>query len=105
MEYNPDIVTYEELLNVFWDIHDPTTADQQGPDIGSQYRSVIFYYSAEQEKAARESKIKLQESGKFKGAIVTQIVPASEFYPAEEYHQRYYEKHGLKPTCHILPPK
>ena len=105
VEYNPDIVTYEELLNVFWDIHDPTTADQQGPDIGSQYRSVLFYYSAEQEKAARESKIKLQESGKFKGAIVTQIVPASEFYPAEEYHQRYYEKHGLKPTCHILPPK
>lgn len=101
VEYDPSQVSYEKLLNIFWDIHDPTTPNRQGPDEGSQYRSVIFYYTPEQEKAARQSKAKLEKSGKFKRPIVTEIVPAEEFYKAEEYHQRYYEKQGIKPTCHI----
>lgn len=101
LEYGPGTLSYEELLNIFWSIHDPTTPNMQGPDIGSQYRSVIFYHTPEQEKAAQLSKKKLEESGKFKRPIVTEIVPAKGFYKADEYHQRYYEKHGLKPTCHI----
>jgi peptide methionine sulfoxide reductase msrA/msrB len=101
LEYDPSVVSYEKLLDIFWDIHDPTTPNQQGPDIGSQYRSAIFYHTPEQEKSARLFKEKLEKSGKFKAPIVTEIIPAQEFYPAEEYHQRYFEKHGLKPTCHI----
>lgn len=101
LEYDPAVVSYEELLHIFWNIHDPTTPNKQGPDIGSQYRSVIFYSTPEQEKLARLSRKKLEESGKFKSPIVTEIVAAGEFYKAEEYHQRYYEKHGLEPTCHI----
>ena len=101
LEYDPDVVSYEELLHIFWNIHDPTTPNKQGPDIGSQYRSVIFYSTPEQEKLARLSKNKIEESGKFKRPIVTEIVAAGELYKAEEYHQRYYEKHGLEPTCHI----
>jgi len=96
--YDPSIVSYEELLNVFWSIHDPTSLNRQGPDIGSQYRSVIFYYTAEQEVAARASKEQLQQSGRYKKEIVTEIRPASHFWRAEEYHQRYFEKHGLT-TC------
>ncbi|MDP3731881.1 MAG: bifunctional methionine sulfoxide reductase B/A protein [Candidatus Omnitrophota bacterium] len=101
LEYDLAIVSYEELLDIFWSMHDPTTVNQQGADIGSQYRSIIFYYTPEQEKAARLSKKKLEESGKFKKPVVTEITLAGEFYKAEEYHQRYYEKHGLKPACHI----
>lgn len=101
LEYDPAVVSYEDLLNVFWDIHDPTTPDRQGPDVGSQYRSVIFYHTPEQEKAAQLSRGKLEASGRFKRPVVTQIVPAGKFYRAEEYHQRYYEKHGLKSGCHI----
>ncbi|MDD5432087.1 MAG: bifunctional methionine sulfoxide reductase B/A protein [Candidatus Omnitrophica bacterium] len=104
IEYNPKVVSYEDLLNVFWSIHDPTTLNKQGPDIGSQYRSVIFYHTPEQEKLAKEAKKKLEESKKFKGRIVTEIIPAGDFFKAEEYHQRYYEKHGLKPACQ-LPTK
>jgi len=99
--YHSGIVSYEQLLDVFWNMHDPTTLNRQGPDVGSQYRSVIFYLTPEEKKIARESKKKLGESGKFKRPIVTEIVPASEFYPAEEYHQRYYEKRGMKPACHL----
>lgn len=101
VEYDPTQVSYAKLLDVFWSIHDPTTPDRQGPDMGSQYRSVIFYHNLEQEKAARQSKEKLEQSGKYKRPIVTEIVPAGEFYKAEEYHQRYYEKQGIKPACHI----
>lgn len=101
LEYNPNSVSYEKLLDIFWDIHDPTTPNRQGPDIGSQYRSIIFYHTPAQEKAARLSKAKLEESGKLKRPITTEFVLATEFYKAEEYHQRYYEKHGLKPLCHI----
>lgn len=92
VEYDPSEVSYEELLKVFWDIHDPTTLNRQGPDVGTQYRSVVFFHNAEQEAAAKASKEKLQNSGRFNKKIVTEIKPASEFYRAEEYHQQYFEK-------------
>ncbi|MBI5732545.1 peptide-methionine (S)-S-oxide reductase MsrA [Candidatus Jorgensenbacteria bacterium] len=100
IEYDPTQVSYDELLKIFWDNHNPTTPNQQGPDVGSQYRSVIFFNTAEQERLAKESKIKLEKSGKYKQPIVTQIVPAEPFYRAEEYHQQYLMKQGIK-TCHI----
>ena len=95
VEYDPSKVSYEELLEVFWNIHDPTILNRQGPDIGTQYRSAIFFHTPEQEAVAIASKEKLQNSGRYKRPIVTEITSASEFYRAEEYHQRYYEKHGL----------
>ena len=101
VEYDPQKISYAQLLDVFWSIHDPTTPGRQGPDVGSQYRSAIFYLTPEQEKLAEESKDKLAESGKLKGKIVTKISAAGEFYPAEDYHQRYFEKKGIKPACHI----
>ncbi len=102
VEYDPAQVSYEDLLEVFWLNHDPTTLNQQGPDVGSQYRSVIFYFTPEQKKAALASKEKLEKSGEFDRPIVTEIVSAKEFYRAEEYHQRYFEKHGItEPICHL----
>lgn len=92
--YDPSKVSYGELLNVFWQSHDPTTLNSQGPDHGEQYRSAIFYHTPEQKTAALASEQKLIASGKVKGAITTQILPASPFYKAEEYHQNYYAKHG-----------
>lgn len=92
--YDPTKATYNDLLTVFWNIHDPTTTNRQGPDIGSQYRSAIFYHSEAQRAAAKDSKEKLGRSGRFKRDIVTEISPATSFYPAEEYHQRYFEKQG-----------
>ena len=92
LEYDSKIVSYEKLLEVFWNIHDPTTLNRQGPDIGTQYRSAIFFHNSEQEKIAQLSKEKLEEGGKLKNKIVTEIIPAQEFYKAEEYHQRYFEK-------------
>ncbi len=89
--FDPKIISYEDLLTVFWQCHDPTTSNRQGPDIGSQYRSVIFYYSPEQEQKAQDSKDNLQK--KMSQSIVTQILPAPEFYKAEEYHQGYIKKH------------
>lgn len=96
VEYDPSEAPYDELLAVFWSIHDPTTLNRQGPDIGTQYRSVIFFHNAEQELAAKTLKEKFQSSGRFNGEIVTEITLASQFYPAEEYHQQYLEKRGLK---------
>lgn len=96
LEFDPRKITYEDLLTVFWNIHDPTTLNRQGPDIGTQYRSAIFYYNEKQKAAAEKSK--MQEQKKYKKYIVTEIVPAKEFYRAEEYHQRYLEKRGLR-TC------
>lgn len=96
--YDPDEVSYEQLLDVFWRIHDPTTLNRQGPDVGSQYRSAIFTYSPKQEAAAIASKAAAQE--RTHKQIVTEITPASEFWPAEEYHQRYLERRGLA-TCRI----
>jgi peptide-methionine (S)-S-oxide reductase len=101
IEFDPSVVSYETLLEVLWEIHDPTTLNRQGPDFGSQYRSAIFYHDAEQQKAAEESKERLDASGHFEDPIVTEIVPASTFYPAEEYHQRYYERMGLPNLCAI----
>lgn len=98
--FDPQVVNYEDLLNVFWECHDPTQKNRQGPDVGTQYRSAIFYHSPEQEQAARRSKEQLEKSGKYKRPIVTEIVPASMFWRAEEYHQQYLEKRGLA-TCHI----
>ncbi len=92
--YDPKVVSYEQILEVFWSIHDPTTENRQGPDIGSQYRSMIAYHTPEQEELAKKSKEKLEGSGRFRKKIVTEIVPASIFYKAEEYHQKYYEKNG-----------
>jgi peptide-methionine (S)-S-oxide reductase len=98
--FDPARVTYEKLLDVFWQIHNPTQLNRQGPDHGRQYRSAIFFHSPEQEAAARASKAKLQASNLFSRPIVTEITPASTFWRAEEYHQRYLEKNGL-PICHI----
>jgi peptide-methionine (S)-S-oxide reductase len=95
VEYDPSKVSYEKLLDVFWENHDPTTLNRQGPDVGEQYRSAIFFQAPEQEAAARASKERLEKSGRYKRPIVTKIEPASTFYRAEEYHQRYLEKHGL----------
>jgi len=95
VEYDPMKVSYDELLNVFWANHDPTTLNRQGPDIGTQYRSVIFFHTPEQEAAAKSSKERLQASGKYKRPVVTEIVPAADFWQAEEYHQQYLEKRGL----------
>ena len=100
VEYDPDRVSYDELLKVFWDNHDPTTLNRQGPDFGTQYRSVIFYHTEDQMAAAIASKESLAKSGKCRKPVVTQIVPASEFNRAEEYHQQYLEKRGLS-TCKI----
>jgi peptide-methionine (S)-S-oxide reductase len=95
VEYDPAKVKYEQLLDVFWENHDPTTLNRQGPDVGEQYRSVIFFQTPEQEAAAIASRDKRERSGRYKRPIVTEIKPASTFYRAEEYHQRYLEKHGL----------
>ena len=99
VEYNPAQVSYENLLELFWEIHDPTTPNRQGLDIGTQYRSVVFFHDAEQEAAARAFQDKLQDSHRFKRDIVTEIVPAAEFYRAEDYHQKYLEKRG-QGSCH-----
>jgi peptide-methionine (S)-S-oxide reductase len=98
--YDPSKVGYEDLLDVFWTGHDPTTLNRQGPDRGTQYRSAIFYHNEAQRQAAITSKDRWSGSGRFSGPIVTEITPASTFYRAEEYHQRYLEKHGLA-SCHI----
>lgn len=94
--FNPQIVSYGDLLDLFWDIHDPTTLNRQGPDIGAQYRSVIFYHNPEQERLARESREKLEESGRYPRRIVTEIQPVPKFWRAEEYHQQYLKKTGQK---------
>ena len=100
IEYNPEKISYEELLKKFWDMHDPTTANRQGPDLGTQYRSVIFYHNESQKNTAIHSKNELQKSGKYKNNIITEIMPAGTFFPAEEYHQKYYQKHSIN-SCGI----
>jgi peptide-methionine (S)-S-oxide reductase len=95
VEYDPSRVSYDALLNVFWENHDPTTLNRQGPDIGAQYRSAIFFQTPDQEAAARASKETLDRSGKYKRPIVTEITAAPKFYRAEEYHQQYLEKRGV----------
>jgi peptide-methionine (S)-S-oxide reductase len=100
IDFDPAQVSYPQLLNIFFESHDPTQLNRQGPDYGTQYRSAIFFHDADQEAQAREAKAALEKSGKFKRPIVTEIVPASQFYRAEEYHQRYFEKNGIR-ACHL----
>ena len=100
VEFDSKVVSYEELLNLFWEIHDPTQLNRQGPDFGTQYRSVIFFHNDEQKKLAIASKEELQQSGRYEGEIVSEITPATTFYRAEEHHQRYHEKHGID-SCGI----
>jgi peptide-methionine (S)-S-oxide reductase len=95
VEFDPATVSYEQLLDVFWANHDPTALNRQGPDVGTQYRSVVFTYSPEQQATAEQSKAALDASGRLRRPIVTQIEPAPKFHRAEEYHQRYLEKRGL----------
>lgn len=100
--YNPKILSFDELLEVFWTTHDPTTLNQQGADIGTQYRSAIFYHSDEQRKTAEEYKQKLNEANAYPNPIVTEIAPYTAFYKAEDYHQNYYNQNGSEPYCRIV---
>ena len=95
VEYDPNEISFEELLDVFWSNHNPTTLNRQGPDVGIQYRSAIFYHDEQQKEIAEKSKQGLEKSDKFDNPIITEIVPAPTFYKAEEYHQKYFKKHGF----------
>lgn len=100
--FDPAVVGYRDLLDVFWSIHDPTELNRQGPDVGTNYRSAIFYQTDEQKRIAEESRERLQASGRFGSRrIVTEIVPAGTFWPAEDYHQQYFEKRGRSGGCHL----
>lgn len=104
--YDPSKVSYDELLEIFWQTHDPTTVDQQGNDVGPQYRSVIFYHNEEQKKVAEEYRDKLDKSGAFPSPIVTTFEPFTKFYKAENYHQNYYNENGSQPYCQfVIRPK
>ena len=100
IEFDPTVVSYDALLSLFWNLHDPTTLNRQGPDVGEQYRSVIFYFDEKQKAAAIASRDQLQASGELRGKIVTEIIPAATYWAAEEYHQQYVEKGG-RAACHI----
>jgi peptide-methionine (S)-S-oxide reductase len=102
IDFNPELITYEQLLDVFWHVHDPTTLNRQGNDVGPQYRSVIFYHDVSQKEIAENSKANLEEAGEYEGSVVTEIVPYKEFYKAEDYHQDYYENNKNKPYCRIV---
>jgi methionine-S-sulfoxide reductase len=104
IKYDPKVVSYEELLSIFWRARNPTTPNRQGPDVGSQYRSAIFYHNEAQRLAAEKSREEFGRSGVYTNKVVTQIVPASTFYDAEDYHQDYFEKHGDR-SCHVLRAK
>ena len=95
VEYDPDEISFEDLLNVFWTNHNPTTLNRQGPDVGIQYRSAIFYHDEKQKEIAEKSKQELDQSDKYDNPVVTEIIPAPTFYKAEEYHQKYFKKHGF----------
>ena len=99
--FDPEKIAYARLLEVFFSNHDPTTPDRQGPNIGSQYRSVVLAHDAQQEQAARTAISALDNSGKFSNPVITAVIPATEFWPAEDYHQRYLEKQGVVPTCNL----
>ena len=104
--YDPTVITYEELLEIFWNTHDPTTLNRQGADVGTQYRSVIFYQTEEEKKTAQAYKAQLEKSGIFKQSIVTEISPLENFYVAENYHQNYYELNPNQGYCqYVIRPK
>ena len=100
IDFDPEQVSYEALLNIFWDNHNPTTLNRQGPDVGHQYRSVIFYHDEDQKRTAEKSKMELDQSGRFNTPIVTAIEAAASYFPAEAYHQKYLQKRG-QTVCHI----
>jgi peptide-methionine (S)-S-oxide reductase len=100
VDFDPSVVSYDRLLDVFWGSHDPTQVNRQGPDVGTQYRSVIFTHSSEQEAAARAARDRQDQSGRFRRPIATQIEPAGRFWRAEDYHQQYLAKRGLG-SCHV----
>ena len=102
IDYNPRIISYKKLLDVFWQSHDPTTLNQQGADIGTQYRSVVFYHNEEQQKVFQKSLRKTDKSGMYANPIVTEIMPLGIFYPAEDYHQNYYRVNPNAPYCRIV---
>ncbi|GJQ63318.1 MAG: peptide methionine sulfoxide reductase MsrA [Melioribacteraceae bacterium] len=105
-DYDPELITFDELLEVFWKTHDPTTLNRQGADVGTQYRSVIFYHNEEQKKLAEVYKNKLDEAGIFDNPIVTEISPITNFYVAENYHQDYYDNNKNQPYCSfVITPK
>jgi peptide-methionine (S)-S-oxide reductase len=100
--YDPAVITYDELLEVFWEAHDPTSLNRQGNDVGTQYRSAIFYHNAEQKEKAEHYKAELNKSGAYDKPIVTEITGVTKFYPAEDYHQNYYNTHGSQPYCYLV---
>lgn len=102
IEFNPEVMPYAKLLEVFFKLHDPTTRNRQGADVGTQYRSVIFYHDNEQKKTAEEVKNSIEKSGYYKSPIVTEVVPFQNFYPAEEYHQNFYAKNPSAGYCQVI---
>ena len=100
--YDPAVITFDELLEVFWESHDPTTLNKQGNDVGTQYRSAIFYHDAQQKAKAEHYKTELNKNGAYDKPIVTEITPFKVFYPAEDYHQNYYNTHGSQPYCYLV---
>src|SRR5687767_4205350 len=103
IQYEPEKISYDELLEVFWQVHDPTTPNRQGADVGTQYRSAIFYHNDEQKKKAEHYKNELNKNGAFKNPVVTEIAPASKFYTAEDYHQEYYQNNkNANPYCAVV---
>ncbi len=100
--YDPAVISYDELLEAFWESHDPTTLNRQGNDIGTQYRSAIFYHTEEQHQKAEHYKAELNKQGAYPNPIVTEITAATTFYPAEDYHQNYYNDHGSQPYCYLV---
>ncbi len=106
IEFDPTVISFEKLLDVFWHTHDPTTLNRQGNDVGTQYRSAIFYHNDEQRKIAENSKRGLDDRGIYKDPIVTEIMPFKKFYVAENYHKKYYEQHQDAPYCrYVIDPK
>ncbi len=106
IEFDPEIITFQDLLDVFFTIHDPTTLNQQGGDIGTQYRSAIFFHSPEQERTARAALADLETEKVWDDPIVTEVVPLTGFYPAEEYHRDYFNRNGNQPYCRaVVAPK
>jgi peptide-methionine (S)-S-oxide reductase len=101
VEYDPAKLSYQRLLEVFWNNHNPTTPNRQGPNVGTQYRSVIFYHDEEQKSQARQSIAALESSGRYAQPIVTELVPATKFWEAEDYHQNYYGRRGIVPACSL----
>ena len=104
--YDPSVISYEKLLDIFWHVHDPTTLNRQGHDVGTQYRSAIFYHNDEQKRIALASKEAIGKAGAYKNAIVTEIAPFTNFYPAEDYHKDYYDNNRSQPYCmFVIDPK